>query len=391
MAQSSIRERYEMVKRFYPSTILLFVAGYFYEAYCEDAEEVVKATGLNAIRHNDYSICGFPKHKLYEYREKIERKVRQVTIVDRDLEKTLIKKASNMENKVIKTEALGYIPKVESNYYMFNQETGILEEVSIQSIIFNLKTGKIVYNMQHCESVSQVVAKEDFESEFTLKLYRNECEYTKQKPITCKYDFNVHALMRAMNCSFGVNRLPDCTYTLIGHALKNGEPVEVNALDYFDEVEITWDERGMIKYLIKYIDKKPDFDHIYLYKEDLFRFESVKVANNDGKITKTDAPMAMLRLTEEQQKVLDNFLAARKALKEAGVGLIFDREDWDMYAVNINNFERINSDEPNNSFEEYLNEDILLIKRLPQTMNIGFGITGNFDHDYLSVLCKIKK
>ena len=394
MEKSFIRDTYERVKQFYPATLILFSAGDFYETYCKDAEVLSKFSGLGLLDRNDYKLCGFPKHQYNEICKKIARFIESVAVIDDELVEKLIKKSKNMENmenkKVIKSKAFDYIAKSDADYYLLNKEAGVLEQVSIQSIIFNLSTGKITYNIKHRDSVRQVVAKEDFNSEFTLKLYKDEQAYTNQNPMRPTETFNAHNLKWQMKPSFEVKYVNGDTM-LVGYSIKNGEMTEVNALDYFDEFEITWNENGHPKYTFMYINGEPDFDHIYRYKEDLFRFESVKVANNDGTYTQTDAPMAMLMLNEEQQKVLDNFLAAKKALKEAGVGLIFNRDDWDMYAINVNNFERIESDEPYGSFEENLKDGTLLIDRLPGKMNIGFDVSGHFDNDCVSVHCKIKK
>ena len=394
MEKSCIRDKYERVKQFYPATLILFPAGDFYETYCKDAEVLSKFAGLRLLDRNDYKLCGFPKHQYDEIRKKITTAIESVAIIDDNMARNFIKKSKEMENmenkKVIKEKAFKHIEKSSSDYYLLNKEAGALEQVSIQSIIFNLSTGKITYNIKHRDSVRQIVAKEDFESKFTLKLYKSDYDYVTQNPIQVNQTFNSNYLKWKMKSSFHVSYVNDDS-VLIGYAVKNGEAVEVNALDYFDEVEMTWSENGAVQYTPKYINGEPDFDHIYQYNDDALRFESVKVANNDGTYTQTDAPMSMLTLNEEQQKVLDNFLAAKKALKEAGVGLLFGRDDWDLYAVNTNNFERIDSDEPCNSFSEYLQDGYLLIDRLPQKMSIGFDIVGHFDNDCVSAICKIKK
>ena len=160
---------------------------------------------------------------------------------------------------------------------------------------------------------------------------------------------------------------------MISYMLKNGDITEINVLDYANELVITEGNSWFGKYSFTFNkDNALDLNHIYPDKSDLLKFESIRIEENDGTQRTTDAPMARLRLSEEQQKAVANFLAARKSLKEAGVGLIWNSADCDFYAMNINDFNKIKSDEPSGEFEECLKEGVLRIDKLPGFMQIDF-------------------
>jgi len=391
----SVLQCHEWLHKKHSSVIVLIKVGDFYETYDEDAVIVSKYCGIGTTKRADCLLCGFPANNIKTISTKLAQAGFKVMLSDyQDIVK-LIKPEKTMERKSINLNSFKHIgnhyTETDQIYFWFNKQKGALEEVKIDSIVFDFVTGSIVYNLLHNGSTRMVEAKKDFESEFTLKLYMNEKHYMEQSSVVPDGELIVWRLISALkDCFNSQNR--DGEYSFYGYALKNGEIVEVEALEYIKRVCVSF---GNKKYSGAHysvaLSQELDFEHIYKKKDELAKFESIRIINNDGTETKTDAPLAILRLSDEQKKAVESFLAARRALKEAGVGIIFNSYDWDMYAVNIKEFESIESDEPNLEFDEYLQEGILRVDSLPKGMAIDFDFDGNFNDDCCSTMFKYKK
>ena len=76
-------KEYNEIKAQYPTTVLLFRVGDFYEAYFEDAKNLVKATQITLAQQSDGTpMAGFPFHALDTYLPKLVRNGHRVAICD---------------------------------------------------------------------------------------------------------------------------------------------------------------------------------------------------------------------------------------------------------------------------------------------------------------------
>lgn len=391
---------YKRFKQEYPKKILAFPTGDFFQVFNEDADIMSKLCGLNLTDYGPYRICGFPKFILHEYEEKLKKCGHSILTfqkLNEIKEQTEQSNQSIMENlETDKTINVDYFKHIapegqqENSYYWLNKNSGVLEQVNIMKIKFCLLTGQIIYSLKHLDKRIEVVAKENFESPFTLKLYKNECDYKLQNPLGTSCHFYLFYMVRELRGCFDSRPIAPTTHLITGYKLKDGEPVKVNALDYINEVCKTFNEKGDCTYSINYVEI-PDFNHIYKNKELLFMFEKVAISDNDGTKRTTKAPMSILRLTKEQNVALEKFLTAWEELQSANVGLLFDRECYDFYAINTQKIKSLKSEEPTDDFDYYLENGTLRIDCLPETMSIKFNFDANFDHDCVSVLCELEK
>ena len=376
--------------------VVLLRVGDFYETYDRDAQILSGVIGTICQERNGHKLYGIPAHYLKKLEEKLIKDGYIIGVADKEYVTKIMKEMEQgMENKKdIDTKAFRHfnVCGMQNSFYWFNSEKGTLEQVSIGSVVFNLVTGSIIYNLTHNGLAKKVVAKDGFESEFAMKLYENETDYLNQKAFDRFNGLNLWDLNISLNRSFYVNEDRCGLSQMVSHIIKNGEVVAIHLKDYVSEIVVSYDERCLKTYFINYIDEKEtiDFQHAYSTRDELIKFESIRIEDNDGKVRYTDAPMARLRLSKEQQKAVDDFLAAKTALKNAGVGLLFDSCDWSWYVINIRDFKSVRSDEHDCSFEEYLDNGILRIDSLPEFMKINFNFDASFNYDHTSVMCALK-
>lgn len=81
--------RYNLYKKAYPNTILLFPRGDFFETYHDDAIEAAKVLGITLTKRNSTGtyLAGFPRHTLDQYLPRLVRKGHRVIICDESTEK----------------------------------------------------------------------------------------------------------------------------------------------------------------------------------------------------------------------------------------------------------------------------------------------------------------
>ena len=398
-------DKYKLAKARYVNHIVFLKTGDFYETYDEDARKVSKILGITLATRGEHLLSGFPCHCGNAYAQKIEDAGFLVAFVREEQIKDLIKKMEdnmkdNVENKMEdKKIDLNKFKHIDLNRvnphgcYWFNQETATLEQVNVRQVVFSLVTGSITYKLSHKNNIRTVVAKDGYGSEFTLKLYKNEDDYINSHWLDAEDEIALWKIVIALNKSFKVMRYHDGTASITGYTLQNGDAAEINLLDYVDEIVLapsSVSHYGVCSFHLSGAANIPELNHIYQSKEELFRFESVRIEDNDGKKRCTDAPMARLRLSEEQQKAVDNFLQARETLKEVGVGLIFDTCEHDFYAINANDFKEIEAEESEYDFDDCLNRGVLRIDSLPNFMKIDFDFDAHYNQDYMSVMCTLK-
>jgi len=76
-------KNYKAIREQYPSVVLLFRVGDFYEAYFEDAKNLVKATQIALTKQSDGTpMAGFPFHALETWLPKLVRSGFRVAICD---------------------------------------------------------------------------------------------------------------------------------------------------------------------------------------------------------------------------------------------------------------------------------------------------------------------
>lgn len=271
--------------------------------------------------------------------------------------------------------------------------TETLEEVTISSIVFDFQTGSITYGLKHRGNIRKVVAKKDFESKFDLKLYRTEYDFVNGYNFTKNRSFPLWSLKEALHNAVEAQVADEQENTFVySYTLDGGEPVKFDVLGQVATFELKYNT-GVVardEFNVDFIGETPDFEHMYHSKDELLEFESIVIANENGIDKKTDAPMSHLRLDEAQKKAVDEFLKARKALLDAGVGLI-NNIDNEILAINLKPFKSVESDEPQYSREEYLEQGILRIDSLPGFMRINLNYDGYYNGDSQSVMCIFKE
>ena len=81
---SPLMQQWCEIKAKYPTALLLFRVGDFYEAYNDDAKDACKILGITLCKRGkaDFEFCGFPFHALDTYLPKLVRAGRRVAICD---------------------------------------------------------------------------------------------------------------------------------------------------------------------------------------------------------------------------------------------------------------------------------------------------------------------
>ena len=81
-ADCHLMRQWTEIKAQYPTAMLLFRVGEFYEAYNEDAKEATKILGITLTKFGKSNIpmCGFPFHALDTYLPKLVRAGKRVAI-----------------------------------------------------------------------------------------------------------------------------------------------------------------------------------------------------------------------------------------------------------------------------------------------------------------------
>lgn len=83
-ADCHLMRQWKEIKAQYPTAMLLFRVGEFYEAYNENAKEATKILGITLTKFGKSNIpmCGFPFHALDTYLPKLVRAGKRVAICD---------------------------------------------------------------------------------------------------------------------------------------------------------------------------------------------------------------------------------------------------------------------------------------------------------------------
>ena len=104
---SPLMQQWCEIKGKYPTALLLFRVGDFYEAYNDDAKDACKILGITLCKRGkaDFEFCGFPYHALDSYLPKLVRAGKRVAICDEikaveDNTKNLPKKQVTQYNKL---------------------------------------------------------------------------------------------------------------------------------------------------------------------------------------------------------------------------------------------------------------------------------------------------
>lgn len=81
---NSFLSKYQSLKEQYPTCLLLFRVGDFYEAYNQDAQDASKILGITLTKRNSINsyLAGFPYHALDKYLPKLVKAGRRVAICD---------------------------------------------------------------------------------------------------------------------------------------------------------------------------------------------------------------------------------------------------------------------------------------------------------------------
>ena len=278
-----------------------------------------------------------------------------------------------MELKTLKTnDFLGVVPRIyndENKYYLYDDTKSALIEVSIASIELCFKTGQIVYNLKHGSEDIAVIAKKDFESKFTLKLYGSELAYMENTSLApATRIFEPHCIVRSLDNTVNAPTIKSETgeFEVHAYAMENGKPVMIDVLERIEGITVVLDNangRVLRRFLIGFmLNNDIDLEHTYQTKEQLFNYESVLVIEESGKSHYTDAKYASLVLTDEQKELVRNFEKAKKALNDAGVILCYNSEDDTTSAINRTAFKHYASGyDPSEIASDLENRDVLTV------------------------------
>lgn len=82
----------------------------------------------------------------------------------------------------------------------------------------------------------------------------------------------------------------------------------------------------------------------YSCVEEVFEYNDYEVVHNDGTREYHEGVLNRLTLTPEQKALADKLQATINECKEAGMGIIFDYSDYNMYAFNKSNVKEVSYD-----------------------------------------------
>lgn len=155
-------------------TIALIPLGDFYECYGEDAENAARVLNIHPlnkeIEGNEYQMCGFPKHILEDYTNKLLYAGYDVVIADEDRNSNRILSADKViteEKAEINAETdnvdtlIGKELTIDDRKFVVDSVNDTFNKVSLKDITFQNSTGFPIFRSESIDFVKSIIAEQE--------------------------------------------------------------------------------------------------------------------------------------------------------------------------------------------------------------------------------------
>ncbi len=226
VAETPLMKQYNQIKAKYPSALLLFRVGDFYETFGEDAIKASKILGIVLTKRANgkaqhMELAGFPHHSLETYLPKLVRAGQKVAVCDQLEDPKLTKKIVKRGVTELVTPGIAYNDKVldhnENNFLAslhLDGKKGGVSFLDVSTGEFYVAQGSLDYLDKLIQSFapSEVVIRRDLRTKF--REHFGEKHYlTTFEDWVFTYDFAYDLLKRHFNTAslkgFGVEHLND--------------------------------------------------------------------------------------------------------------------------------------------------------------------------------------
>ena len=226
VAETPLMKQYNQIKAKYPSALLLFRVGDFYETFGEDAIKASKILGIVLTKRANgkaqhIELAGFPHHSLETYLPKLVRAGQKVAVCDQLEDPKLTKKIVKRGVTELVTPGIAYNDKVldynENNFLAslhLDGKKGGVSFLDVSTGEFYVAQGSLDYLDKLIQSFapSEVVIRRDLRNKF--REHFGEKHYlTTFEDWVFTYDFAYDLLKRHFNTAslkgFGVEHLND--------------------------------------------------------------------------------------------------------------------------------------------------------------------------------------
>ncbi len=271
VAETPLMKQYNQIKAKYPSALLLFRVGDFYETFGEDAIKASKILGIVLTKRANgkamhVELAGFPYHSLETYLPKLVRAGQKVAVCDQLEDPKLTKKIVKRGVTELVTPGIAYNDKVldhnENNFLAslhLDGKKGGISFLDVSTGEFYVAQGSIDYLDKLIQSFApaEVIIRRDLRTKFKEQ-FGEKYYLTTFEDWVFTYDFAYDLLKRHFNTSslkgFGVEHLND-SIIAAGAALhylaetQHNKVKHISKLNRIEEDNYVWLDQFTIRNL----------------------------------------------------------------------------------------------------------------------------------------------
>jgi len=280
VAETPLMKQYNQIKAKYPSALLLFRVGDFYETFGEDAIKASKILGIVLTKRANgkamhVELAGFPHHSLETYLPKLVRAGQKVAVCDQLEDPKLTKKIVKRGVTELVTPGIAYNDKVldhnENNFLAslhLDGKKGGVSFLDVSTGEFYVAQGSIDYldKLIQSFSPSEIIIRRDLRTRFREQ-FGEKYFLTTFEDWVFTYDFAYDLLKRHFNTTslkgFGVEHLND-SIIAAGAALhylaetQHDKVKHISKLNRIEEDNYVWLDQFTIRNLELLHSPNPD-------------------------------------------------------------------------------------------------------------------------------------
>ncbi len=280
VAETPLMKQYNQIKAKYPSALLLFRVGDFYETFGEDAIKASKILGIVLTKRangkaSHVELAGFPHHSLETYLPKLVRAGQKVAVCDQLEDPKLTKKIVKRGVTELVTPGIAYNDKVlehnENNFLAslhLDGKKGGVAFLDVSTGEFYVAQGSVDYldKLIQSFSPSEVILRRDMRNKFR-EHFGEKYYLTTFEDWVFAYDFAYDLLKRHFNTTslkgFGVEHLND-SIVAAGAALhylaetQHDKLGHISKLNRIEEDNFVWLDQFTIRNLELLRSPNPD-------------------------------------------------------------------------------------------------------------------------------------
>lgn len=217
--------------------------------------------------------------------------------------------------------------------YIVDVNTKCLRQLHLTEIVYDLTTGET--KMKWIEAEIGNIVSGDLSDKM---VYANEEQFGKGEQLEMKDLYATKSFQEIINYA-----TPDRCVHMDGKrpfswVYENGVATKYYYDERINAITTTFGPDGKCCRDIK---TDVEFPEMYYSAEELYVFNDYEIVNNDGTKTFHEALCNRLKLTPEQEALVDMVTDAIKECKKAGVHISFDICDYQLIAFNVSQIERL--------------------------------------------------